>query len=70
MIFWGAKNIAGECSLKIPYSTIAVNGIIVAEKLQLDTLHLSYTHIKGQFSSKTLLGVILLFNSLLCKTVC
>ena len=25
VIFWGAKNIAGECSLKIPYSTIAVN---------------------------------------------
>ena len=24
MIFWGAKNIAGECSLKIPYRTIAV----------------------------------------------
>ena len=24
MIFWGRKNIAGECSLKIPYSTIAV----------------------------------------------
>ena len=25
VIFWGRKNIAGECSLKIPYSTIAVN---------------------------------------------
>ena len=24
MIFWGLKNIAGECSLKIPYGTIAV----------------------------------------------
>ena len=24
MIFWGASNIGGECSLKIPYSTIAV----------------------------------------------
>ena len=24
MIFWGAQNIAGESSLKIPYGTIAV----------------------------------------------
>ena len=29
MIFWGRKNIAGECSLKIPYSTIAVKEYII-----------------------------------------
>ena len=28
MIFWGAPNIAGERSLKIPYSTIAVKAPI------------------------------------------
>ena len=45
MIFWGAQNIAGESSLKIPYSTKAVNGrlsatgprregIVLAKKLE------------------------------------
>ena len=32
MIFWGRKNIAGECSLKIPYSTIADNAIVPISK--------------------------------------
>ena len=32
MIFWGRKNIAGESSLKIPYSTIAVNNAGIAPR--------------------------------------
>ena len=35
MIFWGAQNIAGERSLKIPYSTIAVKNELSSSSLSL-----------------------------------
>ena len=48
VVFWGAQNIAGESSLKIPYSTIAVNPVY--QRIKIPLILRNHSHVVEHIS--------------------